>query len=309
MQILVAGATGFVGHHLVPVLLDRGHEVRAMSRHPAERADRANEVFGDIADPASLGAALDGIDVAYYLVHTLDRPDFVERDRAGAEHFADAARTAGVGRVVYLGGLGGESDELSAHLRSRREVEHILSAQVPTVALRAGIIVGDGSISWEILCQLVERLPAMITPRWVQTRTQPIALDDVVAHLADALDVELERRSEHFEVGAPEAMTYKDMLQATAEHLGKPLPIVPVPLLTPALSSHWLRLVTDVDLQTARSLVDSMTNEVVVTDRRLEQLTGHRPMPFHEAMVRAMDQRHRRQEHEQAGGGSEHAPG
>ncbi|MCU1400635.1 MAG: NAD-dependent epimerase/dehydratase [Acidimicrobiales bacterium] len=289
MNVLVAGGTGFVGRHLVPALLEQGHEVRVMTRSPHERDDGAVEVFGEIADSLSLAGALRDIDVAVYLVHTLDHADFAERDRSGAITFAQQARHAGVAKVVYLGGLGDDADELSEHLRSRREVEHILSAALPTIALRAGIVVGEGSVSWEILCQLVERLPVMVTPRWVQTLTAPIALDDIVAYLAAAVD--LPAVSDHFDVGAPTPTTYREMLQTVAREHGRSLHILPVPVLSPALSSHWLRLVTDVDLQTARSLVDSMANEVIVNDRRFEQLVGREPMTFIDATRLALAQR------------------
>ena len=297
MKILVAGGTGFIGANLVPVLVEHGHQVRVMTRTPEQRratdaGEHAEHVYGDVSDRKSLAAAMEGCDTAFYLVHTLDKADFVERDRQGAQNFADQAKEAGLRRIVSLGGLGNEHDDLSPHLRSRREVENILTAAVPTVALRAGIVVGDGSVSWEILVQLVERLPIMITPRWVQTKTQPIALTDVVTYLVAAM--ELDDADGHYEIGAPESMTYKEMLQSTAAERHKRLRIVPVPVLSPALSSHWLRLVTDVDRQTARSLVDSMTNEVVVTERRLEQLSGHRPMSFRGAMQTALKGRDRR---------------
>jgi uncharacterized protein YbjT (DUF2867 family) len=289
MNVLVAGGSGFVGRHLVPVLLAHGHTVRVMTRHPGTRTDDATDVLGDVSDPSTLAAAMEDIDTAVYLVHTLDQADFVERDRKGAENFAAQAVRSGLAKVVYLGGLGDEHDDLSPHLRSRREVEQILTAALPTIALRAGIVVGDGSVSWEILCQLIERLPVMITPRWVQTKTQPIALDDVVAYLAAA--VEMEPVSQIFEVGAPVSMTYKEMLEGAAAELHRRLFILPVPVLSPALSSHWLRLITDVDLQTARSLVDSMTNEVVVSDRRIESVTGIEPTTFADAARQALADR------------------
>ena len=184
-------------------------------------------------------------------------------------------------------GSADDDDELSAHLRSRREVEKILSAAVPTVALRAGIVVGAGSAAWEVLCQLVARLPAMITPRWVDTRTQPIALDDVVTLLAAAVDDGVP--PDHYDVGAPESVTYREMMLAIAHSLGKRRLIVPVPVLTPRLSSFWLRLVTSTtDMQTARNLVDSMTNTVVAHDHRLEELTGVTPRPFLVAVREAL---------------------
>ena len=294
MRVLVTGATGFVGSRLAGALVDAGHEVRAMTRKPDRYDGAGTPVRGDVGDPASLAVALEGQEAAYYLVHSLDSADFTERDRRGAEAFADAARAAGLGQVVYLGGLGDEDDQLSEHLRSRREVEGILRARVPTTVLRAGIVIGDGGISWEILRQLVARLPVMVTPRWVQTRTQPVAVDDALAFLVGVLG-RADAIGETYDIGAPEPLTYGDMLQVVGCMTGGVLRlIVPVPLLSPRLSSHWLRLVTDVDLPTARALIDSMTNEVVVRDRRIEELTGHRALSFQEAAERALRDRTRR---------------
>ena len=293
MRILVTGATGFIGGHLARRLDDDGHDVVAMTRHPERYRGAGAAVAGDIADEDRLRAALEGVDVAYYLVHSLAEADFEQRDRAGARRVAAASAAAVVGQVVYLGGLGDEADDLSAHLRSRREVERILLDGAPTTALRAGIVIGDGSIAWEILRQLVERLPAMVTPRWVQTRTQPIALDDAVAYLIGVAG-RPEAIGRTFEIGGPEAMTYRDMLLTVARITGRRRIIVPVPVLSPGLSSWWLRLITDVDLTTARSLVDSMTNEVVVTDRSIEDVVDHRPMGFARAAEIALDARARR---------------
>jgi uncharacterized protein YbjT (DUF2867 family) len=292
MHVLVAGGTGFIGRELAPALRAAGHTVEVMTRHP--RGD--GDVFGDVGDPASLVEPLRHADAAYYLVHSLDRPDFAEYDAAAARAFAAQAAASGVRRIVYLGGLGDDTDQLSPHLRSRREVEEILSAAVPTVALRAGIVIGDRSTAWEVLCQLVTRLPVMITPRWVNTRTQPIALDDVVAFLVVALDESV--APDHYDVGAPDNTSYREMMLTVAREEHRRLLIVPVPVLTPALSSRWLGLVTDVDLETARNLVDSMTNTVVVTERRLEQLTGHRPMRFEDAARLALARRRSRREHD-----------
>ena len=288
MQVLVAGATGFVGSRLCTALVDAGHDVRAMTRHPESYAGPGVAVGGDVGDPSSMAAAMNDCQAAYYLVHSLDSVDFSTRDRQGAENFGTAAATAGLRQVVYLGGLGNEREELSAHLASRREVEAILRARVATTVLRAGIVIGDGGISWEILRQLVAKLPVMVTPRWVQTRTQPVAIEDAVTFLVAVLGRD-EALGEVYEVGGPEAMTYGQMLKQVGRMPGGVLKlIVPVPLLTPRLSSYWLRLVTDVDLQTARSLIDSMSNEVVVHDRRIEELTGHRAMEFNEAAERAL---------------------
>ncbi len=294
MRTLVTGATGFVGARLCAALVAAGHEVRAMTRRPDSYSGAGTAVGGDVGKPASLAAALEGCEAAYYLVHSLASEDFEELDRLGAEAFGDAAAAAGVRQVIYLGGLGDDDDELSAHLSSRREVEGILAARVPTTVLRAGIVVGDGGISWEILRQLVSRLPVMITPRWVQTRTQPVAIDDVIAFLVGVLG-RAEALGETFDVGGPEPLTYGKMLKMVGRMPGGIVRlIVPVPLLSPRLSSHWLRLITDVDLVTARAIIDSMSNEVVVHDRRIEQVTGHRAMSFDDAAQQALAARSRR---------------
>ncbi len=292
-EVLVAGASGFVGSALTRALVSRGLGVGAMTRHPASYEGAGQPVFGDIDDGASLGPALAGVDAAYYLVHSLASSDFAERDRIGARAFARAAAQAGVRQVVYLGGLGDAGDDLSAHLRSRREVEAVLRAEVPTTVLRAGIVVGAGGISWEILVQLVERLPVMVTPRWVDTRCQPVALDDAIAALCGVLAVEA-AIGETYDVGGRDVLTYHEMLTTVASMTGRRRLIVPIPLLTPRLSSHWLRLVTDVDLVTAKSLVDSLSNEVVAHDDRVWELIGHRPLGFADAAAVALRERARR---------------
>ena len=293
MQILVTGATGFVGRHVATALDGAGHDVVAMTRHPEKYQGPGRAMAGDIGDAAGLGAALEGAEVAYYLVHSLDHEDFAARDRAGARAFGAAAADAGVRQIVYLGGLGADDAQLSAHLRSRREVEEILVSSAPTTALRAGIVIGDGSISWEILRQLVERLPAMVTPRWVETRTQPIALDDAVAYLVGVAGVDA-AVGEVYDIGGPDVLRYRDMLTTVAKLTGRRRLIVPVPLLTPRLSSHWLRLVTDVDLTTAAALIDSMATEVVVRDRRIRAVVDLEPMDFPAAAAAALVARTRR---------------
>ena len=251
----------------------------------------------DIGDPSTLQAALEGQDVVYYLVHSLAEVDFSVEDRLGAEAFASASTDAGLTQVIYLGGLGDSADDLSEHLRSRREVEGILLAGAPTTALRAGLVIGDGGISWEILRQLVERLPVMITPRWVQTRTQPISLGDALAALVGVLGRD-EAVGETYEIGGPDVLTYRSMMETAARVMGRHRLIVPVPFLSPRLSSHWLRLITDVDLQTARALIDSMTNEVVVHDHRIAKLVGPAGTSFAAAVEEALAGRAARLERE-----------
>jgi uncharacterized protein YbjT (DUF2867 family) len=291
VRVLVTGASGFVGGRLAPALEEAGHEVRAMTRHPDRYAGAGTPVAGDVSDESSLRKALDGCDAAYYLVHSLDSPDFQERDAEAARSFARAAADAGVGRIVYLGGLGDDSDQLSAHLRSRRQVERLLAeGGVPVTVLRAGIVVGHGGVSWEMTRQLVAHLPAMVTPRWVHTRTQPIAVADVVRYLVGVLEApEAEGRA--FDVGGPEVLEYLEMLTRVAEIQGRRLLIVPVPLLTPQLSSRWLALVTDVDVQTGRSLIDSMTNEVVVKDDAIRRIVPFEPMSYDDAVLTALKER------------------
>jgi uncharacterized protein YbjT (DUF2867 family) len=290
-DILVTGATGFVGARLVPALIAAGHDVRAMTRRPETYAGAGTPVGGDVQDPSTLTDPLTGVRVAYYLVHSLDTEDFEDRDARAARAFGEAAAEAGVDQIIYLGGLGAEGAELSAHLRSRREVEGLLGAAgVPVTVLRAGIVVGRGGISWELTRQLVKNLPAMVVPRWVATRTQPIAVDDVIRYLVGVAD-EPRARGRVFEIGGPEQMTYLEMLQVASEVIsGHRVPIIRIPVLTPRLSSYWLALVTDVDVTTGRNLIDSMGTEVVVTDRSIEEIVPGDPIPYAEAVRRALEE-------------------
>ncbi|MBB2914463.1 uncharacterized protein YbjT (DUF2867 family) [Streptosporangium becharense] len=269
MRCLVTGATGYIGGRLVPELLDAGHEVRCMVRSAGRLRDqpwasRVEIAEADATDPERTGAALDGVDVAYYLIHTMGGgPGFAAADREAAAVFAAAAERAGVRRVVYLGGLAPD-DGLSPHMRSRAEVAEIfLRSAVPAVVLRAAVIIGSGSASFEMLRYLTERLPVMTTPRWVGTRTQPIAIRDVLRYLVAWADV-AEEVNRSFDIGGPDVLTYADMMRVYAEAAGLPRRlIIPVPLLSPGLSSHWVGLVTPVPAALARPLVESLRNEAI----------------------------------------------
>jgi uncharacterized protein YbjT (DUF2867 family) len=288
--VLVTGATGFIGRRLVPHLLGEGFAVRAMTRKP-DRYSGGDEdvVYGDVGDPSTLADALAGVDVAIYLVHSLGHADFEQRDADGARAFGAAAARAGVRQIVYLGGLGADGSALSDHLRSRRDVENILGESgVPVTVLRAAIVVGSGGISWELTRQLVKNLPVMVVPKWVSTRTQPIALDDVVRYLTGVID-HPDALGRVFEVGGAEQLTYLDMLQVAAEiSTGSRVPIFRAPVLTPRLSSYWLALVTDVDVTTGRNLIDSMSTEVVVTDYSIQDLVHGLPMSYADSVRRAL---------------------
>lgn len=289
--MVVTGASGFIGSHLARALDGKGYDVRAMTRHPERYDGAGTPVQGDVFDPDSVGKALHGANAAYYLVHSLDSDDFEAKDAEAARTFADAAGRAGLERVIYLGGLGNDGEDLSPHLRSRRAVERILQqGPVPVTALRAAVVIGHGGISWEITRQLVARLPALLTPRWVQTRTQPIALPDVIRYLVGVLEP-AEARGKVYEIGGPEVLRYLDMLTRAAKVSGDSMPNVTVPLLTPRLSSAWLALITDVDITTARNLVDSLSNEVVVHDRSIEAVVPGPTIGYDEAVRLALEDR------------------
>jgi uncharacterized protein YbjT (DUF2867 family) len=278
-RCLVTGATGYIGGRLVPELLAAGYTVRCMARDPGKLADRPwsddiEVAKADVSDPAALRKALADCDVAYYLIHSLGTgSSFEQRDRDAARAFADAAREAGVKRIVYLGGMiSGQEGDLSPHLRSRAEVGDILlDSGVPTAALQAAVIIGSGSASFEMLRYLTERLPAMITPKWVTTRIQPIAVRDVLRYLVDAatLPADVNRR---FDIGGPDVLTYADMMRRYAA-VAKlpPRLLVSVPVLTPSLSSHWVGLVTPVPSGLARPLVESLRVEVVAAEHDIAQ--------------------------------------
>lgn len=289
-MIAVAGATGYIGGLLCRRLREDGVEVRALARHP-ERAGELKQAGcevcrADVLEPETLGPALAGVEVAYYLVHSMGRGsegDFAERDRRGAENFAAAAAAAGVRRIVYLGGLG----EGSKHLDSRHATAEILRAdEVPLAYLRAAAVIGAGSESFRTVYYLVRRLPAMVTPRWVRTRTQPIAIADAISLLAAASDLNLAADRE-IQIGGPDITTYGGMIDELAHALGRPRPLrITVPVLTPALSSLWIGLVTPVDAGVARPLIEGLETETVVSDRSGMELLGRPPQTSLEKALR-----------------------
>ena len=295
MHVLVLGATGYVGGRVVPELLAAGHTVRCAVRLPAKldgRAwrDRIEVVRGDVTDRASMDAASAGIDAILFLVHAMDgMPDFAVREAEGARTVRDAAAAAGVERIVYLGGLGDADDRLSAHLRSRQEVGRILAeGPVPVTELRAGVVIGSGSVSFEMLRHLTEVLPVMTTPRWVATRTQPIAVRDVLRMLVGVLEVE-EAAGRVLEIGGPDVLTYAEMMQRYAAIAGlRRRIIIRVPVLSPRLSSLWVGLVTPLPTGVARPLVDSLVNEVVVRDDAARRLVPFERTSFDDAVRLAL---------------------
>ncbi|WP_326671636.1 SDR family oxidoreductase [Streptomyces canus] len=301
LRCLVTGATGYIGGRLVPELLSAGHRVRCLARSPDRLrdhpwADRAEVVAGDVTDAASVARALAGVDVAYYLVHAMSSgKDFEETDRRAALIFAEQARIAGVRRIVHLSGLtpaGVPEQELSPHLRSRAEVARILlDSGVPTTVLRAAVVIGSGSASFEMLRYLTERLPVMVTPSWVHTRIQPVAVRDVLRALVGSARMPSDV-NRAFDIGGPEVLTYRQMMVRYAAVAGLPRRIIlPVPVLTPGLSSHWVGLVTPVPASIARPLTESLRHEVVCHEHDIARhLPGPpgRPIGFDEAVRLAL---------------------
>jgi len=278
--VLVTGATGFIGQRLVKALLDEGRRVRCLVRREDARLPAGAEaVTGDLLMPVGLAAAFAGVSVAYYLVHAMagGRAGFERRDRQAAANFVTAADKAGLQRTIYLGGLGETAGGLSEHLASRLEVAAILKGgKFSTTFLRAAVIIGAGGASFEMIRALVERLPLMITPRWVSTRCQPIAVGDVIGYLTGCLREE-KTVGETFDIGGPDILTYREMMERFAHLTGRTCMILTVPFLTPKLSSYWVGFITPVKPSISMPLIEGLANEVVCRDHRIRELL---PLPL-----------------------------
>lgn len=286
MRIAVFGASGVVGAALVPALAE-SHEVVAVSRQERDTEDGIRWHVADATDESTLDL-LEGMDVAVYLVHSLGSPGFEAVDRSAAENVARAADRAGLGQIVFLGGLGDDSQALSPHLRSRRETARALaSGSVPVTTLQAAMVVGPGSAAFETIRALVDRLPVMICPRWVSVPTQPIALRDVVRYLNGVCGCE-PAYGRAFDIGGPEVMTYREMIERIAHVQGKCRRVLEVPILTPWLSSWWLHLVTPVDAPVARPLIEGLRTPTVVRDDGIRGLVPFEPTPFDDAVREAL---------------------
>jgi uncharacterized protein YbjT (DUF2867 family) len=291
--ILLTGATGYVGGRLLLALEQHRAKLRCLARRPEilrpKVAASTEVVSGDVLDRASLGPVVEGVKVAYYLIHSMGaKGSFEEHDRLAARNFAEAAREAGVERIIYLGGLGNEDEELSAHLKSRQEVGQILgSTGVPVLEFRASIVIGSGSLSFEMIRSLVERLPIMITPKWVMRSAQPIAIEDLIGYLIAALDlVQLESRV--FEIGGADQVSYAEIMRVYARCRGLRIRMIPVPVLTPYLSSLWLGLITPLYARIGRKLIESIVHSTVVRDARALKAFDIQPMGIEAAISRAL---------------------
>ena len=290
--VLLTGATGYVGGRLLAELERRSMHLRCFTRRPEALRGRvapSTEIAaGDALDAAAVRQALEGASAAYYLIHSMGGEDFAARDREAARIFGEAAREVGVRRIIYLGGLGEGASGLSEHLRSRQETGEILRRSgVPVVELRASIVLGSGSLSFEMIRALVERLPVMICPRWVAVETQPIAVEDLIAYLVAALNL-TEGAERIYEIGGPDRVTYGDLMREYARQRGLKRLLIPVPLLTPRLSSLWLGLVTPLYARVGRKLVDSLRNPTVVRDPAALEAFRVRPRGACEAIARAL---------------------
>jgi uncharacterized protein YbjT (DUF2867 family) len=293
--VLLTGVSGYIGGRLLPLLRQEGVPLRCLVRNPQKVSPQllseTEIVQGDIREASSLEQALRGVHTAYYLIHSLTGTrDFEKEDRQAAENFACAAQRAGVRRLIYLGGLGDDTDpNLSPHLRSRHEVGRIFRASgVETIEFRASLVIGKGSLSFDLVQVLTERLPVMICPRWLNTPTQPIAVDDVLAYLLAARKLP-PGPSRIFEIGSPEVTTYGNLIREYARQRGLRRWLISVPLLTPWLSSLWLALVTPASFEVGRHLIEGLRNPTVIRDPSAREVFPIRPMSIREAIQRALD--------------------
>jgi len=291
--VLLTGATGYVGGRLLPVLQEQGRRIRCFTRRPEamkQELDAGCEVVaGDVMDPSSLDTAMVGVDTAYYFVHSMGASgDFEDEDRMAARNFAQAAAAAGVRRIIFLGGLGNPDQELSKHLRSRQETGDVLRAFHPQVIeFRASIVIGSGSLSFEMIRALVERLPIMICPKWVHVKAQPIAIEDLLIYLSAALDFPSEA-SQVYEIGGPDQMSYGQIMQEYARQRGLSRWMIPVPFLTPHLSSLWLGLVTPLYARVGRKLVESLRNPTLLSNNLASRTFSVKPRSVRDAIARAL---------------------
>ncbi len=292
-KILLTGASGYVGGRLLRALERAGYGIRCLARRPeflrAHVATTTEVVPGDVLDQPSLDRALNGIETAYYLVHSMGASgSFETNDRRAAENFAEAAKAAGVQRIIYLGGLGDDTQSLSPHLRSRQEVGRLLRVSgIPVLEFRASIVIGSGSLSFELIRSLVERLPIMTTPKWVSMPAQPIAIDDLIAYLIAALDLPI-TEYRIYEIGGADQVSYADIMKAYARHRGMRIRMIPVPVLTPFISSLWLGLITPLYARIGRKLIESIVHSTVVRDDSALRIFPIRPMGIEAALQKAL---------------------
>ncbi len=293
-RILLTGATGYIGGRLLPELEASGYRVRCLARQSSRLRDRVSEetevVEGDLLVESTLGPAMQDVDTALYLVHSMgDGGAFEEKERQAAQNFARAARNANVAKIIYLGGLGNNDGDLSPHLSSRQDVGRILrESGVPTIEFRASIIIGSGSLSFEMVRALVNKLPVMITPRWVNTPAQPIAVEDVLRYLTAAMELPFSG-SDVFDIGGADTVSYLDLMREYARQRGLRRFFIQVPVLTPRLSSLWLGLVTPVYARIGRKLIDSIRHPTVADDQRAREVFGVQPVDLAQAIARALD--------------------
>jgi uncharacterized protein YbjT (DUF2867 family) len=288
MKAAVIGATGFVGRALVPALAERMAVTAASRSGDAPATERVKPVAADALEPQSLRRALDGVDIVYYLVHSLGQAHFGDVDRRAATNVAAEAARGGIKQIVFLGGLGDDDPNLSEHLRSRAETARVLAeGEVPVTTLRAAVVVGRGSAGFDTMVALVDRLPVMVAPRWVATPTQPIALADVVAYLRD-VGGRRDAFGDSFDLGGPDVLTYRQMIERIGDLRGRRPRIVEVPVLSPRLSSYWLHIVTPVRAGVARPLVEGLRNPTIATDARIRELVPRELLTFDAAARQAL---------------------